>query len=1344
MGCGMGSDGMEHREFTSKAGRALSSGQERFWVLEQLHPGTAVHNVGCGLKLAGSINVANLQRAWGDLVQQHEILRTTFQLVDEVPVQFVLPSMREMLREVDLRHLASSERTARFTSLTAQQVEKPFDLTRDSLVRATLFQLSDTESVLLLVSHRIVCDECSLRTLLTEMYARYRERFTALETAKTGLQNRDVISSETEKSNLSYWLQHLSGAPLSLDLPTDRPRLSVQTFRCARQRMRIEALLLERLRDLQQKQDVTLFVVLLAAFNVLASRYARQEDLVVGTRVSGRQRPEVEKEIGPLENMLALRFDLSGDPSFTELLFRVREVVDRALAHQNIAFGTLARELHLERDMSRHPVFQIMIAMEDAAVSGPNLGPWASLLRMENAAGEFDLSVNFTELENQLEIAFGYNTDLFDDSTVTRMMQNLRRLLESIAENSNIRISRVPLLSEAERRQILVEWNHTAAEYDRDQCVHQRFEHWATRTPDSTAVVFEKQQLSYGELDRRANQLANHLLRLGVQTDGLVGVCLDRSLEMVVGLLGVLKAGAAYVPIDPTYPVDRIKFMLEDAEVPVLLTQQRLAGTLPVGNTKVVLIDSDWQEITHSSQETPGLTTKPQNRAYVIYTSGSTGRPKGVEVSHRAVINFLTTMAERPGMTSRDRLLAVTTLSFDIAGLEIYLPLTVGAAVEIASREVSADGSQLSAKLASSGATMMQATPATWRMLLEAGWKTNRGLKVLCGGEALGRNLADQLREKAASLWNMYGPTETTIWSTVSKVESERGSVTIGRPIANTQVFILDKVLQPVPIGVAGELHIGGDGLARGYLKRPELTAEKFIPHPFSTAPGARLYKTGDLARFLPDGNIDYLGRIDFQVKLRGFRIELGEIETVLTKSDEVQHAVTIVREDNPGDQRLVAYLMAKPGFKINLEKVRKEVKDKLPEYMVPSLFVIMEKFPLTGSGKVDRKALPVPSLKSGAANTLEPRNALESELSVLFASVLGLPSVGISDNFFDLGGHSLLAGRLLARVNEMTGRRISLSALFRSATVESLARLIETESEVGPDSVVMEIQHGDSDHLPFFAIVPPGEESLGYAMLARHMGPRQTVFKVQGQAPIVVGRPYTGEEMRTLTAEYIAAMRSVQRHGPYCLGGLCDGTHIAEQVVVGLEAQGEDIAFFAIFDTWVLQHSQRPWLWKLHYFRERLREMHAGGLGTTVGSYTRAVANKLSGLLTRHDRRSDWQHAYWPENFEVPRFRAPVVLFKRPKQPFYYINDPQMGWGKRSEAGVEIHELDFHHLYILREPQVRFFGEKVAEHIERASRNHRMARQSQESSEASLLPVGGYRDERTLRLHPRPGGASG
>jgi thioesterase domain-containing protein len=560
-----------------------------------------------------------------------------------------------------------------------------------------------------------------------------------------------------------------------------------------------------------------------------------------------------------------------------------------------------------------------------------------------------------------------------------------------------------------------------------------------------------------------------------------------------------------------------------------------------------------------------------------------------------------------------------------------------------------------------------------------------------------------------AKLHNLYGPTEAAVDVTYWECERDRKQtvVPIGRPIANTQIYILDSNLQPTPIGVPGELHIGGIGLARGYLNRPELTKEKFIPDPFSDAPGARLYKTGDLARFLPDGNIEYLGRTDFQVKLRGLRIELGEIEAVLGQCDGVLQAVVVVREDSPGDKRLVAYLIAAPGGELPAENLRRELKDRLPDYMVPSRLIFVEAFPMTTSGKVDRKALPAPPLEQGGEfGTVAPRNQIEATLASLFAKVLGLPSVGVTDNFFDLGGHSLLAGRLLAQVQAATGRQIPLSAMFRGATVESLAKLVTLDAEAEHEPVVMEIQHGDGSRLPFFAIVPPGEESLGYAMLARHMGPQQTVYKIEGHTPVTRGkRPYTEEEMQALTVEYTAAMRSVQPRGPYCLGGFCDGTHIAEQIVLKLESQGEEVGLFAIFDTWVLQHSQNRWLWKIYYYGQRVKDMRNMSLSERLNSYKRVARNKAQNLVGAAPARNDWKQAYWPENFMATRFRAPVILFKRPKQPFYYINDPQMGWGARTTTGVQIHEVDFHHLEILREPHVKTFGEELAECVARATK---------------------------------------
>ncbi|MBW4457215.1 MAG: amino acid adenylation domain-containing protein, partial [Nostoc indistinguendum CM1-VF10] len=619
-----------------------------------------------------------------------------------------------------------------------------------------------------------------------------------------------------------------------------------------------------------------------------------------------------------------------------------------------------------------------------------------------------------------------------------------------IVANPEQRVSKLPLLTTAQQHQLLVEWNDTQADYPKDKCIHQLFEVQVQRTPDAVAVVFEEQQLTYRELNQRANQLAHRLQCLGVGPEVLVGICVERSLEMVVGLLGILKAGGAYVPLDPAYAQERLAFMLSDSQVPVLLIQERLIAGLPEHDAHVVCLDTNWELISQESEENPISEVTFNNLAYVIYTSGSTGKPKGVQICHGSLVNFLNSMRLSPGLTDQDILLAVTTICFDIAALEIYLPLIVGAQTVIASREVTSDGSQLLENIAKTGATAMQATPATWRMLLAAGWDMSHlnSLSILCGGEALTRELANQLLEKSTSVWNLYGPTETTIWSAARLVEASGHNndapEPIGRPIANTQIYILDRHLQPVPIGVAGELHIGGEGLARGYLNRRELTDEKFIPNPFNDEPGARLYKTGDLARYLPDGNIEFLGRLDHQVKIRGFRIELGEIEAVLGQHPGVQEIVVVAWEDKPGNKRLVAYFV--PDQQHAFSDLRSFLKEKLPDYMVPSAFVELEKLPLTPNGKVDRRALPTPEpyQRSLEASFVPPRTPTEEVLAAIWTKVLGLEQVGIYDNFFELGGDSILSIQVVARANQ-AGLQLTPKQIFQYQTIAELTAVVGT-----------------------------------------------------------------------------------------------------------------------------------------------------------------------------------------------------------------------------------------------------------------------------------------------------------
>jgi amino acid adenylation domain-containing protein len=1270
--------------------------------------------------------------ALDEVVRRHEILRTEFHAIEGVPTQVAIPSAQVTVNHTDLCGFSREEREVQLSQLAQKYARETFDLSHGPLLRAMLFQLTDTEQVLLFVFHRIICDESSARLVLNELTRCYQTCVSGkpLAAAENVLQYRDfaVLQREPLAEHLSYWKQHLAGAPSSVDLPTDRQRQPVQTFRGAQQKMPIDRLMLEQLRDLAKKHDATLFMTLLAGFNALLSRYSRQEDLVVGTPVSSRGRPELEKLVGPLENMVVLRTDMSGEPSFADLLIRVREVAGAAFSHQDVPFGLLVEQLHLERDISRNPVFQIVFSLHDVALGGLRMADMVvSPFEVESGAEEFDLSVRSTATETELELTFSYNTDLFDAATIGRMMGHFRKVLEEAIADPSRTVSQLPILSKAEEHKVLIEFNHTASDYPRDRCVHHLLEMQARRTPNAIAVEFAGKSLTYAELDSRSNQLAHLLQKHGVQREVLVGLCVERSLEMVVALVGILKAGGAYVPLDPAYPNDRIQYVLEDAHVKVLLTQESLLPSLSTTAAEMICLDPAWKFLVNQSSEPVAAEVSPENLAYVIYTSGSTGKPKGVQIEHRSVGNFLCSMRREPGLVHDDVLVAVTTLSFDIAGLEMYLPLLSGARLVVASREQTYDGRLLMQLLEDSKATVMQATPATWRLLFDSGWKGNRKLKALVGGEALPAELARDLAS-CGPVWNMYGPTETTIWSSLYLVnDRNQRMISIGKPIANTQAYILDANQAPVPIGVPGELYLAGDGLARGYFGRPDLTAERFVPNPFRMDPGSRMYRTGDLARFLPDGNILYLGRIDHQVKIRGFRIELGEIESVLSELPSVQAAVVMAREDKPGDKRLVAYVVPSSPQEFSSAHLRDFLRQRLPEYMTPSTFVKMEALPLSPNGKINRRALPPPDWSEpGSTVAVAPRDELELQLVNIWRKVLGVPNVGITDNFFELGGHSLLAARVLSEVEKATGKTVSLSALFRGATVESLARWIR--DDVGPerDPVVMEIQAGNAG-LPFFAIVSPGEESLGYAMLARHMGPDQPVYKIQGHGPIVGERPYTEQEMQALAGEYVAAMRSVQPEGPYCVGGLCDGAHIGERVVLALEAQGQEVGLFAIIDTWVLQNSQRPWLWRIFYLQQRLQEARSRSFAEQFQLYQRAATDQIRRLTRKTKARTDWQEAYWPSDYIPTRFLAPIILFKRPKQPFYYVKDPQMGWGARTKGGVEIYEIDFDHDHLLREPHVRVLGEKLASCIERVSTQSRYTAEREDgfSQEQPVAPSG-------------------
>ncbi|MBW4594952.1 MAG: amino acid adenylation domain-containing protein [Brasilonema angustatum HA4187-MV1] len=1043
----------------SDAELPLSFAQQRLWFLDQFESNTALYNIPIALRLTGTLHIASLEQSLIEIIARHEALRTNFITVDGKPSQIIQTETTWTVCVVDLKHLSTTEQEIARQQLAQQQAIQPFELATQALVRATLLVLSETEHILLVCMHHVVSDGWSMGVFVQELaalYNAYSRRQPSplaplpIQYADFTIWQRNWLVGDVLQSQLSYWQKQLASASTLLVLPTDRPRPAVQTFAGAYQNFALSLDLTQRLAQLSQQQGCTLFMTLLAAFDTLLYRYTGTEDILVGSPIANRDRTEIEGLIGFFVNTLVMRTDLSGDPSFEELLVRVREMAMEAYSHQNLPFEMLVEALQPERDLSHTPLFQVMFALQNASMSQVELiGLTVSSLPLEGTTAKFDLTLAMENTNTGLVGVWEYSTDLFDPSTIERMTGHFVTLLEAIVANSTERISQLPILTKVEERQLLIEWNKTGADYPQDRCIHSLFEQQVERTPDAVAVVFENQQLTYHQLNCRANQLAHYLRSLGIGSEVLVGLCVERSLEMVVGLLGILKAGGAYVPLDPEYPTERLSFILKDAQVRVLLTQQQLVNSVPKHQARVVYLDTEWEKIAHLSQDNPITEVQASNLAYVIYTSGSTGQPKGVMLSHSNLCNHMFWMQATFPLTEKDKVLQKTPFGFDASVWEFYAPLLVGGQLLMAQPRGHTDSAYLLRLIAQQQVTTVQFVPSLLQMLLEQGGiETCHSLKqVFCGGEALPVALQEGLLSKLdVNLYNLYGPTEACIDATFWDCKQQKYGqvVPIGRPIANTQIYILDSHLQPVPIGVPGELHIGGAGLARGYLNQPELTNEKFIANPFSTDPDSRLYKTGDLARYLSDGNIEYLGRIDNQVKIRGFRIELGEIETVLSQLGDVQASCAIAREDNSGDKRLVAYVVPHPQVTLKISELRQFLKGKLPEYMVPNTFVMLQSLPLTPNGKVDRRALPTPELDSTLQEKfVAPRTPIEEILAQIWAQVLKLEQVGIHNNFFELGGHSLLATQLVSRIRNILKVELPLRELFAASTVAELADLI-------------------------------------------------------------------------------------------------------------------------------------------------------------------------------------------------------------------------------------------------------------------------------------------------------------
>jgi amino acid adenylation domain-containing protein/thioester reductase-like protein len=1039
----------------------LSYAQQRLWFLAQFDLNSASYNIPVGLRLVGTVNVVALEQSFREIIHRHEALRTNFITVDGKPSQIIQTQPNWSVAIVDLQHLPTSEQEITAQKLVQQQAIEPFDLAHDALIRATLVVLSPTEQWLLMCMHHVVSDGWSMSVFVQELQALYNAYSIGqpspllplpIQYADFALWQRQWLQGEVLKSQFSYWKEQLANAPTFLPLPTDRSRPAVQTFNGAHLEFSLSAELTQKLVKLSHEQGCTLFMTLLAVYNTLLYRYTGQEDILVGTPIANRDRSEIEGLIGFFVNTLVMRTNLAGNPSFSELLPRIREMALGAYAHQDLPFEMLVDALQPERDLSHTPLFQVMFVLQNTPTTEIELtGLSVSSLPMQSSTAKFDLTLVMENTVNGLVGWWQYNTNLFDSTTIERMSSHFVTLLESILAKPQERISQLPMLAAYEEQQLLIEWNRTVKDYPQDKCIHELFEEQVERTPDAVAVVFEKQQLTYHQLNCRANQLAHYLRSLGVGAGMLVGICVERSLEMVVGLLAILKAGGAYVPLDPEYPQQRLKFMLEDAQVKVLVTQQHLVERLPEYQEKLICLDQVWPEILQQKQNNPIQVVVSTGLANVIYTSGSTGKPKGVMVEHRGLCNLAYAQIQAFGLNCDSRVLQFASFSFDACIWEILMAFGSGARLYLGASQSLMPGMPLIERLKDDDITHVTLPPSALAVLPQQELPTLQ--TIIVAGEACPLELMRQW-SKGTNFFNAYGPTEASVCAAIARCTPQDEKINIGRPIDNTQIYILDQNLQPVAVGVPGELHIGGAGLARGYLNRPELTHEKFIPNPFKES-GERLYKTGDLARYLPDGNIEYLGRIDNQIKIRGFRIELGEIETILSQYPGVRENVVVAREDIPGEKRLVAYFVPQLEQTPTTNELRIFLKEKLPQYMVPSAVVRLECLPLTPNGKVDRKALPVPDSHNtqSAVSFVAPRTPVEKVLADIWANVLHLKQVGVLDNFFDLGGHSLSTIRVMSLINETFQIKLPLRYLFTAPTITELAQTIESTSRT--DSTV-------------------------------------------------------------------------------------------------------------------------------------------------------------------------------------------------------------------------------------------------------------------------------------------------
>lgn len=1357
-------------------GQFLASfAQQRLWLLDQVIQEKEVYNVCQHLRVRGLLDLPALRAAFEALAARHESLRTSFTEKAGQPVQVIAARVPVELELVDLTGRPDAEREAEALRRAEVAARYQFDLTRIPLWRLQVVRIRPDDHFILWTLHHIITDAWSLDVLCRDLAELY-EAATAgrparlpelpVQYADFSEWQRNWLRGELLEEQLKYWKPQLAGELTPLQLPVCKPRTRTQTFRGAVETFDLPAATAQAVKDVSRRAGGTPFLVLLTAFQALLHRYSGQDDLCVGTPTTGRPLLELRDVTGFFVNTLVLRVDCSGAPSFRELMTRTQQVACDALAHQDVPFDRLVEELRPARDPSRNPLFQVMFEYsETPTVPSAFAGLLLSAVRGHQGTAMFDLLLTVEPEGDRLACRLEYNTDLFDADTIRRMRGHYLTLLESGLADPDRPVGTLPLLTPAERQQIVVEWNQTRADYPRDCCIHQLVEAQVARTPEAVAVVADGEEWTYRRLNERANRLAHHLRGLGVGPGVLVGVCLRRSAEMIIGVLGILKAGGAYVPLDPNYPADRLAFLLEDTQAPVILTQQPLRDRVPQTAAQVVCLDAIDDVLARQSGDNPADPGDPERLAYVIYTSGSTGKPKGVVLRHGPVVNLIDWVNKTFQVGAGDRLLFVTSLNFDLSVYDIFGILAAGATNRVASSEELRDPEGLLRTLCREAITFWDSAPPMLQQLAPffGGVKEpgrNKHLRlVFLSGDWIPVPLPDAVRGvfPQAKVVSLGGATEAAIWSNyyrIGKVDPAWPSIPYGVPIQNARYHVLDPHLQPVPVGVPAELHIGGICLADGYLHRPELTAEKFVPDPFSALfdfGGTRLYKTGDLARYFPDGNLEFLGRIDNQVKVRGYRIELGEIEAVLAQHPAVREAVVVARKDAAGGKSLAGYVVAKPGQALDAESLRGHLKGRLPDYMVPTYLMVLPALPLNPNGKIDRKALPDPTTApaNGARRSVvAPRDDAERDLLAVWEEVLETSPVGVTDNFFDLGGHSFLAAVLTARIKQRLGHSIPLSALFTAPTVEKLARLVQHQLEAGSDRAVVPLQEGGS-RPPLFLIAGVGGHVFTFHKFARLLGADQPVYGVKAIG--VDGKRRPPDRMEEIAAAYAAEILEVCPQGPYVLGGYSVGAVVALELALQLRARGREVPLLVVFDMTapgyprklplyrrLLIHGQNFWQLqggaKAAYVRERLKNVkervfRKAGLGflnapdleasrpavapqSSWKSTTSSVLRLAHGAMGRADDPEMVLKQVWAALMRANQHYLPHgkydgrTLLVRAAEGFRWaatvFDDPLMGWGWWCRGAIEDLVVPGGHTEVFHEKNIGAVAAKLQECLRR------------------------------------------